>query len=357
MTKSPPLPVKNNTSPLAVEHQAPQRSLQELCVEAFRVMVRSRTLEDKLASLYKAGGRLVGGVYLGKGQEAYSAALGIQLRWQHDILGPFIRDQAARIAFGEPPLDPMRTYFGSVRGPMRGRDGNVHRGRPKDGLPAMISHIGSMVSLVSGMLFARRMQGRLGDAVGAVTLGEGGTSTGAFHEGVNLAAVEKLPLIIAVTNNQYSYSTSNVRQFACSDLAERARGYGITGRNVDGTDLVQCVQAFDEIVKAARSGSGPQLIIGHTLRLTGHGEHDDSSYIPDSVKKSPIGRDCMLVAEQQVLERSWMSEDDIDEWKKTCRADVERMVATAMKEPAPDPFKEPWRALSTSELCEGQWTV
>jgi acetoin:2,6-dichlorophenolindophenol oxidoreductase subunit alpha len=320
-------------------------------------MVRSRILEDKLSSLYKAGGRLVGGVYLGKGQEAYSAALGVQLRWGKDILGPFIRDQAARMAFGEPPMDPMRTYFGSVRGPMRGRDGNVHRGRPKEGLPAMISHIGSMVSLVSGMLFARRMQGRLGDAVGAVTLGEGGTSTGAFHEGVNLAAVEKLPLIIAITNNQYAYSTTNDRQFICNDLAERAKGYGITGRNVDGTDLLACVTAFQEIVQAAREGSGPQLIIGHTLRLTGHGEHDDASYIPDSLKKSPLGQDCLILAEKQVMEHGWLDKKEIADWKASCRTDVERMVATAMKEPAPDPFKETWRALSTEELSEGQWTV
>ena len=163
-------------------------------------MLLSRTLEDKLASLYRAG-RLVGGVYLGKGQEAYSAALGCQLTKGKDILGTFIRDQAARLAWGEPMLDAFRTYFGSVLGPMRGRDGNVHRGRPKEGLPAMISHIGSMTGVVAGMLFARRLQGRLGDAVGAVTIGEGGTSTGAFHEGLNLAAVEELPLIMAIMNN------------------------------------------------------------------------------------------------------------------------------------------------------------
>ncbi len=335
----------------------PTPELQEQCVKAFRVMLQSRALEDKLSSLYKAGGRLVGGVYLGKGQEAYSAALGVQLTWAKDILGPFIRDQAARLAFGEPMLDALRTYFGSARGPMRGRDGNVHRGRPKEGLPAMISHIGSMVPLVSGMLFARRMQGRLGDAVGAVTVGEGGTSTGAFHEGVNMAAVEKLPLIIAVTNNQFAYSTVNERQFACDDLSDRAKGYGIAGYKVDGTDLVKCVEIMQKVVSEARSGSGPQMVVGTTLRLTGHGEHDDASYIPEKLRTSAIGRDCMRVAEFQMLERQWVTEREALEWRKEFRDEVEKVASVAMKESGPDPFKESWRPLSTSELCEGQWTV
>ena len=330
-------------------------SFEAQCVRAFRVMLLSRTLEDKLASLYKGGSRIVGGVYLGKGQEAYSAALGIQLTWNKDILGPFIRDQAARIAFGEPILDALRTYFGSARGPMRGRDGNVHRGRPKEGLPAMISHIGSMVPLVSGMLFARRMQGRLGDSVGAVTLGEGGTSTGAFHEGVNLAAVEHLPLIIAVTNNQYSYSTTNDRQFACANLVDRAKGYGIAGYAVDGTDMMACVKLLQEVVAAARAGDGPQLVIANTLRLSGHGEHDDASYISKAHKDSPVGRDCMKVAEEQILKNNLATASEITTWRDECRAEVENTALVAMRESGPDPFKEQWQALSAANLCEGQW--
>ena len=324
-------------------------------VKTYRVMLMSRILEEKLGSLYRAGGRLVGGVYLGKGQEAYSAAMGVQLIKGSDILGTFIRDQAARIAWGEPLLDTFRTYFGSVLGPMRGRDGNVHRGRPKEGLPAMISHIGSMVGVVSGMLFARRLQGRLGNAVGVVTLGEGGTSTGAFHEGVNLAAVEKLPLVIAITNNQFAYSTPNNRQFACADLTDRAKGYGIEGYSVDGTDLVDCLTTFRQVVRRAREGHGPQMVVGSVLRLTGHGEHDDASYVPEATKKSKIGRDCMVVAEQRLLAEGWATKEEVDAWRSECRQNIERTVTQVAKEPAPDPFKESWRALSTEELAEGMW--
>jgi len=326
----------------------------ELCVRTYRVMLLSRTLEERLGSLYKSG-RLVGGVYLGKGQEAFSAALGVQLQKGRDVLGTFIRDQAARLAWGEPLLDSFRTYYGSVLGPMRGRDGNVHRGRPKEGLPAMISHIGSMVGVVAGMLFARRLQGRLGDAVGAVTCGEGGTSTGAFHEGVNLAAVEKLPMVIAVMNNQFSYSTPNSRQFACDNLVDRAKGYGIDGHEVDGTDMEKCVEVLQNAVHRARAGHGPQLVIGTCLRLTGHGEHDDASYVPDALKESPLGRDCITVAEHQLVARGLATLKDIQQWRKDSRATVDEAMGIASKEPAPDPFIENWSAISTGSLIEGMW--
>src|SRR5205807_456147 len=119
-----------------------------------------------------------------------------------------------------PLIDCFRTYLGSRLGPMRGRDGNVHRGRPREGYFAMISHLGAMIPVVAGALFARQLKGERG-SVGATSIGDGGTSTGAFHEGLNFAAVEKLPLIVVVANNQYAYSTPNARQFACADLIER----------------------------------------------------------------------------------------------------------------------------------------
>lgn len=317
-------------------------------------MLLARVLEEKLAALYRAGGRIVGGVYLGKGQEAFSAGMAVHLRKGRDIFGPLIRDQAGRLVFGEPLLDAFRTYLGVTTGPMRGRDGNVHRGRPKEGMPAMISHLGSLVSVVNGMLFARRLQGRLGDSVGATSAGEGATSTGAFHEGLNQAAVEKLPLVVAVANNQYAYSTCNDRQFGCDDLVERARGYGFQGWSVDGTDLVECVQTFGRAVQRARDGHGPQLVVGTLLRLSGHGEHDDASYIPDTKKKSRLGRDCLAAAEQRLVTEGWSRAEDIHLWRAQARADVDTALAQASKEPTPDPFRESWRAISTSELVEGQ---
>lgn len=312
-------------------------------------MLEARHLEAKLASLYKAG-KIVGGVYLGKGQEAVSASLGACLEWGRDVFAPLIRDQAGRTAFGEPILDCTRTYLGSAAGPMRGRDGNIHRGRPTEGLPAMISHLGTSVSVVSGMLLARRLQGKLDGVVGATSIGDGGTSTGSFHEGLNAAAVEKLPLVVAVANNQFAYSTPTDRQFACADLLDRAAGYGVEGREVDGTNFLECVRVMAEAVHRARQGGGPQMIVARLLRLSGHGEHDDASYVPDEVRADRFGRDCMEVAEKQMIESGYAGEAEIGEWRTEITDRVQEALATATREHGPSPWDERWEARSTNLL-------
>src|SRR3984893_2226158 len=141
---------------------APKTAVHERFLEAFRWMLLSRVLEDKLAAMYR-GGMIVGGVYLGRGQEAVAAACGMFLEKEKgDVFGPLIRDQAGRSAFGEPLLDVVRTYLGSVKGPMRGRDGNIHRGRPRENQLAMISHLGAMIPVMVGKLLAKRMKGEKG---------------------------------------------------------------------------------------------------------------------------------------------------------------------------------------------------
>ncbi len=327
--------------------------LREDYIRTLRCMILSRTLEEKLGSLYRAGGRIVGGVYLGRGQEAFSAAAGIHLRWGKDVYGPLLRDQAGRIAYGEPVLDTMRTYLGVVTGPMRARDGNIHRGRPEVGYMAMISHLGSLLSVVAGALFARRLQGRLGDTVGATSIGDGGTSTGAFHEGLNMAAVEKLPLVVSIANNQFAYSTPTTRQYACESLVDRAVGYGVEGYSVDGTDLLACLETFHQAFARARAGHGPQMVVGRLLRLGGHGEHDDASYVPEAKKHEHEGRDCLLVAQKQAQDLGWATAAEIDEWFKESRREVDKAQAQASKEPTPDPYRENWHALSTPGLVEG----
>jgi TPP-dependent pyruvate/acetoin dehydrogenase alpha subunit len=312
----------------------------------FQSMLRGRILENKLSSLYKAG-KIVGGVYLGRGQEAVSATLGTALIQGTDFFAPLIRDQAGRTAFGEPLIDCTRTYLGSVKGPMRGRDGNIHRGRPDLGMPAMISHLGAQVSVVAGMLFAKRLQGTLAGRVGATCIGDGATSTGAFHEGLNLAAIERLPLVVVVANNQFAYSTPNDRQFACADLVEKARGYGVGGFSVDGTDMLACVSVIGEAVRRAREGGGPQMVVARLLRLSGHGEHDDGSYVPAEARVDHYGQDCIEVAMQQLLDHHFATAEEIVAWQDQIADEVQRAVAQAQQEPVPDPYQEDWTALST----------
>src|SRR5580765_6531148 len=243
-------------------------SLRDEFVKAYRFMLMGRLLDEKFASLYRMG-KIYGGVFLGRGQEALSVATAFYLK-RGDVFAPLIRDCAGRLAFGEPMLDAVRSYLGSPLGPMRSRDGNVHRGRPREGLYPMISHLGAMISVVNGALFAHRFKGIEG-TVGATSIGDGGTSTGSFHEALNQAAVEKLPLVLVIANNQYAYSTATSRQFACADLVDRAVGYGMEGHDCDGVDLTECLDVVSEAVNKARRGGGPQLIVARLLRLCGHG--------------------------------------------------------------------------------------
>lgn len=318
-------------------------------IKAYRVMLLARVLEEKLASLYRAG-LIKGGVFLGRGQEALSVSVGIQLR-KGDIFAPLIRDQAGRMAFGDTVLDTLRTYLGSQLGPMRGRDGNIHRGRPREGYYAMISHLGAMIPAVSGGLLARRLKGESG-MVGATCIGDGGTSTGAFHEGLNAAAVEKLPLIVVVANNQYAYSTPTKRQFACEDLFDKAAGYGVAGHKVDGTDLEACLGTLKNAVRAARDGGGPQLVVGDLLRLVGHGEHDDGSYVDPALKKSAVGRDCVLLAEERIIAEKWATADEVTAWRREAEEDVNATVDRVRREPTPDPTEDDWAALSEPRFAE-----
>src|SRR5437763_1138682 len=323
--------------------------IHERFLEAFRWMLLARLLEDKLASLYR-GGMIVGGVYLGRGQEAVSAACGMFLQ-KGDVFGPLIRDQAGRSAFGEPLLDVVRTYLGSVKGPMRGRDGNIHRGRPRENQLAMISHLGAMIPVMVGKLLAKRMKGEKG-FVGLTTLGEGGMQTGASHEGLNIAAVEQVPLVVVVTNNHWAYSTPNEREFGCANLVDRAVGYGYEGHKIDGTDLAACLEVIETAVKRARAGRPPQLVVAETLRLAGHGEHDDASYVTDEIKREPFAQDALQRAEKFIIDQGLLDRDALQQMRAEIAAEVDGAVATAQQEEPPQASDEDWCALATRQLVD-----
>jgi TPP-dependent pyruvate/acetoin dehydrogenase alpha subunit len=321
----------------------------ERYLEAYRWMLLTRVFEDKLASLYR-GGQITGGVYVGRGQEAVSVACGMFLQ-KGDIFAPLIRDQAGRSAFGEPLIDVARTYLGSRQGPMRGRDGNIHRGKPGQGQLAMISHLGAMISVTVGVLLAKKFKGETG-FVGLTTIGEGGMQSGATHEGMNIAAVEQVPLVLVATNNHYAYSTPNDREFACTDLVDRAKGYGFEGYTVDGTDLAACLDVIGGAVKRARAGRPPQLVVASVLRLAGHGEHDDASYITDEIKREPFAQDCLKCAEKVIVDLNLADAETLQKWRDEAAAEVENAVATAQKEAAPEAGEEDWCAISMRHLVD-----
>ncbi len=317
--------------------------LQTPALKAYRAMLMARAFDTKASALYKAG-RIFGGVFLGRGHEAVAACEGVFLTKGKDVYAPFIREQAGRCAWGDSVLESARAYFGSALGCMRGRDGNVHWGHPDEGTPAPISHLGAMVSVVAGMVLAKRFKGET-DCVGVACCGDGTTSVGAFHEAVNMIAVMKLPVVIVVTNNQFAYSTPNREEFAAS-LTERGTGYGLTCHECDGTDFLATLATMQKAIAAARAGEGPQWVVATTLRLCGHGEHDDASYIPAELKAAYADRDPLAVARRQMLEQGWLTEAEDAALQQECTDEVQRCVAQAQKEPAPDAATEDWSAVS-----------
>ena len=327
------------------------KSERDIHLSAFRFMLLARMLDDKFAALSRSG-KINGGVFLGRGQEALSAAVGISLQ-KGDVFAPLIRDAAGRFAFGETVLDSVRTYLGSPLGPMRGRDGNVHRGYPQEGLLPMISHLGAMISVVNGILLARRFKKKTG-TVGAACIGDGATSTGSFHEAINQAAIEKLPLVLVIADNQYAYSTPTSRQFACDSLADKAVGYGVQVQTVDATDFAACMKAAGQAVSRARKNGGPQMIVANLLRLCGHGEHDPADYVDPKLKKSPLGRDCLKDAEEFLTRQKWLNAPQMAAIREEIVHEIESAVAQVQREPAPDPFVEEWSAISSEHLNEGR---
>jgi pyruvate dehydrogenase E1 component alpha subunit/2-oxoisovalerate dehydrogenase E1 component alpha subunit len=234
---------------------------------------------------------------------------------------------------------------------MRGRDGNIHRGKPGQGQLAMISHLGAMISVTVGVLLAKKFKGEKG-FVGLTTIGEGGMQSGATHEGMNIAAVEQVPLVLVATNNHYAYSTPNDREFACADLVDRAKGYGFEGYTVDGTDLAACLDVISGAVKRARAGRPPQLVVASVLRLAGHGEHDDASYITDEIKREPFAQDCLKCAEKVIVDLNLADAQTLKKWREEAAAEVEDAVATAQKEAAPEADEEDWCAISMRHLVD-----
>lgn len=322
---------------------------RETIEQAYRYMLTARKLDERLAQLYRAGD-IFGGVFLGKGQEALSVSAGMALR-KGDVFAPLIRDGAGRLAFGETVLDALRNCLGSPLGPMRARDGNVHRGRPREGYMAMISHLGASISVVNGALMAKRMKGEKG-FVGAACIGDGATSTGAFHEALNQAAIEKLPLLLIVANNQYAYSTPTTMQFACEKLTDRAIGYGVMSHEVDGTDLENCWKTLQLAAEKARNGEGPQLIVAELLRLCGHGEHDDAQYVTNTLKQSDVGQDCIDRAKSLLTSQYDFSETELEAWEVATLNDINQSISIVKQEGGPDPFTHSWNPLATRELCE-----
>jgi TPP-dependent pyruvate/acetoin dehydrogenase alpha subunit len=305
---------------------------EECLLRMYHYLLLTRMLEDRLSILYRQG-KIVGGVYLSTGQEAVSVGAAAALE-QGDVIVPSHRDMGAHLLRGIASREVVAQYLGRVGGPMRGRDGNVHFGDVARGDVAFISPMGDGIPVAAGVALALKRKGE--GRVCMTWFGEGASSRGDFHEGVNLAAVLGLPVILLCNNNQFAYSTPLDRQTRVADIAARAAGYGIPGKIVEGNDVLAVYKAATEAVARARQGGGPSLIECKTMRIRGHSEHDDASYVPQDLLESWRARDPIRLYEEQL--RSWkiLNEERVRAERQRIGEEVDAAVAWGEASPYPE---------------------
>jgi TPP-dependent pyruvate/acetoin dehydrogenase alpha subunit len=302
-------------------------------LELYRYLKLTRLVEERLVNLYRQT-KVVGGVFRSLGQEATAVGSAYALA-PGDFVTPLIRDLGAVLVKGIRPRDVFAQYMAKAWGPSGGRDLNIHFGDMEKGFIGPISHLGDMIPVMTGVLLGARMQKKR--IVAVAYIGDGGMSTGAFHEGINFAAVQRLPLIIIAEHNQYAYSTPTSLQTAVGDLAEKAAGYNIPASIVDGNDVIACYEATRRAAEFARGGGGAVMIEAKTYRRRGHAEHDDQRYVPAGEiewwekHNDPVDR-----YERHLLERNIAPKEKLEEITADVLREIEEDCAWAESSPMPE---------------------
>jgi TPP-dependent pyruvate/acetoin dehydrogenase alpha subunit len=299
----------------------------------YHYMKLTRLVEGRLGNLYRQG-KVVGGLYSSLGQEATAVGTAYALAPQ-DMMGPLIRNLGSMLVRGVEPREVMMQYMAKNDSPTGGKDGNTHFGDLARGLIAPISMLGAVIPVMAGVALAGRMQGK--DLVALTYIGDGGTSTGDFHEGLNLAAVLNVPLVLIVENNGWAYSTPTSRQMRIKDIAVRAAAYGIPGEVVDGNDVLAVYEATRRAVERARGGGGPSLIEAKTFRMKGHAEHDDAGYVPKEQFEEWRQKDPIARFERHLLGNGLAVQEDLDRIVQEIDRALDAEVDFALASPMPPP--------------------
>jgi TPP-dependent pyruvate/acetoin dehydrogenase alpha subunit len=297
-------------------------------------MMLTREMEDRIERKLYRQGKILGGVYVSRGQEAISVG-SCMLTKLDDVICPSHRDMGAVLIRGMTPGRILAQYMGRIDGYTRGRDGNMHMGDLNLGIISFISMLGDQIPVSAGIGLSFKL--RKENRVVLCYFGDGSTSRGDFHEGLNLASVRRLPVVFICNNNQYAYSTPIHLQMAAENVADRAEAYGLPGEVVDGNDILAIYQATMKAIERARAGLGPTLLECKTFRMTGHSAHDDARYVSGTLleewqRKDPISRYQRLLIQEGLL-----SESEIGHLRKTIVEEVDQAVEWAQNSAYPNP--------------------
>lgn len=301
-------------------------------LELYYYLTLTRGLEERLVNLYRQG-KVIGGLYRSLGQEGESVASAYALE-PGDVLSPLIRNLGSMLVKGARPVEVLRQYMAKRTSPTAGREMNVHFNDLDLGYLGQISPLGDMIPVMAGICLTFKMRGE--PRVGLVYIGDGGASTGAFHEGINLAAVLRLPLVVIVEHNGYAYSTPTARQTATGRLADKAKAYGIPGHTVDGNDVVAVYQATKKVVERARAGGGVTLLEFVTYRRKGHAEHDDQRYQPpEEIAAWADRNDPLKRYTKQLLAQGWATREELVAVEERVQQELDDAVAECENDPLP----------------------
>ena len=320
--------------PASATKQKRSKISKDIKKQLLHYMKLTREIEHRIERVLYRQGKIVGGVYVGRGQEAISVGTGMVMR-ENDVVAPTHRDMGIFLIRGISTRRIIAQYMGRKTGVTQGKDGNMHMGDLKHNIIAFVSQLGDNVPVAAGAALTFKMRGE--DRVAFCYSGEGATSRGDWHEGINFAAVHKLPVVFFINNNQYAYSTPIELQMPVKNVADRAPAYAMPGEIVDGNDVLAVYESAERAVERARSGKGPSLVEYKTFRMTGHSAHDDAGYVPKELfeewkEKDPIDR---LV--RHLLDSGEFTEEELKTMDSEITAIVDDAIDWADKSPFPEP--------------------
>lgn len=321
-------------------------------LELYHWLRLTRSLEEKLVALYRQT-KVIGGLFRSLGQEGESVACAYALE-RGDILSPLIRNLGAMLVKGATPEEVLRQYMAKAESPTHGRELNIHFNDLADrGFLGQISHLGDMVCVMAGITLTFRI--RREPRVGLVFVGDGAMSTGAFHEGLNFAAVQRCPLVVVCEQNHWAYSTPAHRQTLQTELFRKAEAYGIPGVRCDGNDVLATYECARQAVARARAGEGTQLLEVVTYRRKGHAEHDNQSYQPKEELEAWSRNDPIDRFVQRITGEGWVDAAALAAIDARIAALLDAAVAATEQEPFPAAHTALDGVLASPPRAELEW--